>query len=260
MKPPRFFVTLPSDDHSSNSERSLNGSALVLSSDDSHHIRSVLRLKVGASVEVVDTASGLVLYCTITNLDSPVEVAVQSQEKNTPQKFSPSITLFPALCKGDKNELIIDWATELGCAEIVFWQGEHSVVKLKSEKDILQKEVRFQKVGLAAAKQSRQPKPPTIRIARSLSSALEIAGTTNPPDTVFRMVCSLSPFAQTMSRPNKNIKQVCIVIGPEGALSTKEEDALCAQGYVPTTLGDRVLRSELAVVTALVSVYYTFNI
>jgi 16S rRNA (uracil1498-N3)-methyltransferase len=260
VKPPRFFVTLPSDEQNGNSERSLYGSVLVLSSEDSHHIRSVLRLKVGATVEVADISSGLVFLCTITQLDSPVHVTVKSQEAATPPKLRPRITLFPALCKGEKNELIIDWATELGCTEIIFWQGDHSVVKLKSDKDVFQKEARFQKIGLAAAKQSRQPQPPHIRISTSLSSALEVASKSNPPDSTFRILCSLSPSAQKLSRPIEKIKEIHIVIGPEGDLSAREEDALCAQGYVPTTLGDRVLRSELAVVTALVSVHYTFSI
>lgn len=258
MKPPRFFVTLPSIEQ--NSERSHNGSALVLSSEDSHHVRSVLRLKIGSPVEVADTASGLVFLCRITQLDSLVEVAVQSQETATAEESHPLITLLPALCKGEKNELIIDWATELGCSEIIFWQGDHSVVKLKSEKDILQKEYRFQKIGLAAAKQSRQPRPPSVHIAESLTTALANASTPSSPDMVFRMVCSLSSRAQPLSKQSQNIKQIYIVIGPEGDLSPKEEDALCAQGYVPITLGDRVLRSELAVVTAIVSVHYTFRI
>lgn len=260
MKPPRFFVTLPSVDQSCNSERSLKGSAFVLSTEDSHHIRSVLRLKEGDLIEVADTNSGLIFLCAITQLGPIVEVTIQSHQATASPSHSPQITLLPALCKGEKNELIIDWATELGCTEIIFWQGDHSVVKLKSERDLLQKEARFQKIGLAAAKQSRQPRPPSIRISSTLASALTIASADQSPESVCKIVCSLSPSAERLFHSNQNIKQFKIVIGPEGDLSPKEEDALCAQGYVPTTLGDRVLRSELAVVTALVSVHYTFNL
>ena len=167
----------------------------------------------------------------------------------------PRITLLCALCKGQKNELICDWATELGTARIVFWQATRSVVRLHDTKDLRSKEGRLGKIALAAAQQSRQAKPPTVLVTNSLSDALAVTEETGGT-TSSRVLCSLSegtvPIRSALSTRNSP-SPIHIVIGPEGDLTAEEENLLSEHGFVRVSLGESILRSELAVVAAILA-------
>jgi 16S rRNA (uracil1498-N3)-methyltransferase len=247
-------------------QRSPLGSFVVLSAEDSHHLTSVLRLQVSDRIELADTNSGRVFIARITEQQAETTVCLEEEigaSSNLPRL--PSLTLLCALCKGEKNDLITDWATELGCSTIIFFQGDHSVVKLKTEEDRAKKTERFAKIGLAAAKQSRQTKPPRLLVEDSLASALKAAEAASSesgtePRERERYFCSLSPSATRLTSIPKNTKTIQIVIGPEGDFSSAEELRLCEAEYVPITLGERVLRSELAVVSALVSIQQAFDL
>ena len=263
MKPPRFFTSV-----CHNQQGSPLGSFVVLSAEDSHHVKSVLRLKVGDPIEVSDPSSGGVYLARIVELSGEVRATIENELRAMAKDASadaPAMILLCALCKGEKNDLITDWATELGCSSILFWPSEHSVMKLRSAEERLKKQDRYRKIGLAAAKQSRQVKPPSVLIAESLNTAIAIAQEMTPttPGEIghnARWYCSLSPGAPRVTSTQGKLNSVQVVIGPEGDFSRNEEVLLCDSGYSPITLGERVLRSELAVVSALVSLQQLFRV
>ena len=225
---------------------------LPLSPQDSHYLKDVLRLPVGALVEVGDPNTGETYKASITENSDAVTLSLI--EKLDTTNTESSITLLCALCKGQKNELITDWATELGCSRIIFWQADRSIVRLKNEADADAKSEKFSKAALAAAQQSRQAKPPTVRVTTSLAKALDLLTT----DTVdLKVSCSLEHDAPPLSdhmREHQGGGSVCVAIGPEGDLTPQELAALSAHGFKPASLGSQILRSELAAVTAIVSI------
>lgn len=225
---------------------------LLLSPQDSHYLKDVLRLPVGALVEIGDPDTGETFKASIT--ESSDAVTLSLLESLGTGSTESSITLLCALCKGQKNELITDWATELGCSRIIFWQADRSIVRLKNEADAEAKSEKFSKAALAAAQQSRQPRPPIVRVATSLAKALDLAQT----DTVdLKVCCSLEhdapPFSDRMREPRAG-GSVCVAIGPEGDLTPQELAVLSAHGFKPASLGRQILRSELAAVTAVISI------
>ena len=226
-------------------------SLLSLSPKDSHYLKDVLRLPVGALVEIGDPNSGDTFTATIASLADGVTLSIVS--KNDAPTTELSIILLCALCKGQKNELIADWATELGCSQIIFWQADRSIVRLKNEGDAEAKAQKFSKAALAAAQQSRQARPPTVHVTTSLVKALSLLPST--PD-LLKVSCSLEHDAPPLDELTSRLQPggcICIAIGPEGDLTPEELESLAGHGFTAVSLGRQVLRSELAAVTAIVT-------
>jgi 16S rRNA (uracil1498-N3)-methyltransferase len=219
----------------------------------------VLRLKVGDAVELADPDGGVVVAGTIRALHPFVQVQPQSAPTTTlPDQLTAlgpqtPITLLFALCKGQKNDQVCDWATELGCAHILFWQAHRSIVRLADARDRAHKEQRLEKIALAAAQQSRQARPPRVTVALSLSAALATPSPFHDP-TPLKAICSLEPGAQPYDaalQPVSATSSLHLAIGPEGAFTPEEELTLQQAGFIPVSLGNAVLRSELAAVVAI---------
>jgi 16S rRNA (uracil1498-N3)-methyltransferase len=230
------------------------GDTKTLSPSDSHYIRDVLRLQVGDHLELGDSESGVVAITTIIQIQPNVSVTVGSiLEEN--DHNAPHTTLLCALLKGQKNDLICDWATELGCARIIFWLSARSIVRLDSEKDRVHKEMRLSKIARSAAQQSRQARPPEVRVTLSLSEALK-AVASGTSSQVLKLACSLQERAEpirTVINQQPHPVEYIFAVGPEGDFSPDEENSLLENGFHRVSLGHRTLRSELAVVTALSS-------
>ncbi|MEI6517166.1 MAG: RsmE family RNA methyltransferase [bacterium] len=226
---------------------------IELSQENAHYLRDVLRLKDGDHLELGDPDSGAIFSAVILSTTSAVTVLIKEALPDTQLLQRPIVLLF-ALCKGQKNELVCDWATELGCSSIIFWQAERSVVRLKDERELSAKAARLTKIAQAAAQQSKQSRPPQIHVVRSLSAAAQ----TLPSNSVgLKLYCSLSPDAAQihalLSTLNNSVA-TAVVIGPEGDLSPEEETLLKSSGWLPVSLGKSTLRSELAALTAIIAV------
>ena len=238
---------------------------IELSQENTHYLRDVLRLKDGDHLELGDPDSGAIFSAVILSTTSAVTVLIKEALPDTQLLQRPIVLLF-ALCKGQKNELVCDWATELGCSSIIFWQAERSVVRLKDERELSAKAARLTKIAQAAAQQSKQSRPPQIHVVRSLSAAAALnaateisaaAQTLQSNSVGLKLYCSLSPDAAPihalLSTLNNSVA-TAIVIGPEGDLSPDEETLLKSSGWLPVSLGKSTLRSELAALTAIVAV------
>lgn len=238
---------------------------IELSQENTHYLRDVLRLKDGDHLELGDPDSGAIFSAVILSTTSAVTVLIKEALPDTQLLQRPIVLLF-ALCKGQKNELVCDWATELGCSSIIFWQAERSVVRLKDERELSAKAARLTKIAQAAAQQSKQSRPPQIHVVRSLSAAAALnaateisaaAQTLQSNSVGLKLYCSLSPDAAPihalLSTLNNSVA-TAIVIGPEGDLSPEEETLLKSSGWLPISLGKSTLRSELAALTAIVAV------
>ena len=118
---------------------SFNNEEIILSPNDVHHITNVMRIKVGDNFEAV--SDNKCYLCTITSIN-PLKVSKELKEDNS--ELPTSLTLFFALAKGDKMELVIQKATEIGVSRIILFKSTRSVVKFEN-KDIAKKLERYQK-------------------------------------------------------------------------------------------------------------------
>jgi 16S rRNA (uracil1498-N3)-methyltransferase len=222
----------------------------TLPEHESHYLRDVLRLRIGARIELADPKDGFTCIATISTLQPQVSFSPGETTEHTTS--AASTILLIALCKGQKNELICDWATELGCSQIAFWQATRSVVRVKDLAEAANKQTRLTKVALAAAQQSRQHAPPEVRVFLSLEATLKELSL----KTTRKLCCSLSPQAQPIKELILNANSTdgwTLAIGPEGDFTEQEEQLLVSQDFTRISLGPTILRSELATVAALAS-------
>jgi 16S rRNA (uracil1498-N3)-methyltransferase len=231
---------------------------LNLPAEESHYVRDVLRLSIGDPLEIGHTSNkaseNSITSATVYSLADTVTVELHGPIE-APAIPARAITLVCALCKGDKNEQIIDWATELGCTAFHFWQASRSVVRIRSSEELAKKTARFQKVALAAAQQSKQSAVPMVAVHKDLGAVVDELSSDRSSQ---RLICSLEPEAAPIHvalEESPIAAPVIITVGPEGDFSPEETTQLVSlEGFRPVSLGSSVLRSELAVVTAIVAI------
>jgi 16S rRNA (uracil1498-N3)-methyltransferase len=181
------------------------------------------------------------------------ELTVQLTEVDTGKNDAATTTprvqaVLVPLLKGDRNDLLTDYLTELGVREIIIWQAARSVVRLKTA-DLPKRQERWRRIAEAAAKQSSKNFLPRVEVALDLESALWLA---NEASLGTKVVCSLG--AETIA-----VREVAaahpspygIIVGPEGDFIDAEEGLLRSRGWLPCSLGTDVLRAELAILSAV---------
>lgn len=234
----RFFV----------SEENLQGNTICIDGDDVNHIRNVLRMNSGERV-IVSCGKGVDYECEIIELqDTKVLLTIQ---KETPAitELPVEITLFQALPKKDKMELVIQKAVELGASHIVPVKTRRCVVKLDAKKEE-KKLVRWRTIAEAAAKQSGRGIIPQIHSIQSWDQALHMAEQLDMAMIPYELCEDMASSVETMQKAAGK-KSLGIFIGPEGGFERGEVDAAIQRGAVPISLGRRILRTETAGLAAL---------
>ena len=221
-----------------------------LSKDDEHHILHVMRMKKGDEIEVVDNQK---LYLCRLNGTNPLSVSMV-HEIASDVEISEDVTLLYALTKGDKIDLVLQKATELGVKKVALIQSERTVVKY-DDKDIEKKSQRFIKIMKEASEQSHRLVVPEF---------LGIFNLKNLPKEVFSDI-NFVAYEKDANKPNYQFqglekgKSVSVLIGPEGGFSKQEIENLTNQGFIRTSLGKRILRAETAAIYALSVIGYLLD-
>lgn len=234
---PKFFST------------DIAGDIITLDSDDSKHIKTVLRSNVGDEVTVCDCC-GNDFICRIDELGGNVKVRI-CERKACESEPRVRITLFQGLPKGDKMDSLIQKCVEIGVCTFVPVACERSIVKIdkKEEKKIQ----RWQKIALAAAKQSGRGIIPLVENSMTFNEAVKKAKD---------MDMALIPYENERKRGIREAiesfkgENIAVFIGPEGGFSDGEIKTAVENGVMPITLGRRILRTETAgPVTAAILLY-----
>ena len=216
-----------------------NNNYLILETEDLHHIKNVMRNKVGDLIECVYDEK---LYiCKINDLnDSSVEIIETKEDDN---ELNYDITIAIALVKEQKMDLILQKLTELGINRIIPVSMERSIVKLDKDKFNKKKE-RWIKICKEASEQSKRNKIPEIT---SLMTIEEIGKL----EFDQKFVCSTinkENLVNNYLQDNKTYAKMIFAIGPEGGISPKEEEKLMSNGFIPISLGSRIMRVETAAI------------
>jgi 16S rRNA (uracil1498-N3)-methyltransferase len=216
----------------------LGGDKVVLSGPEGHHAATVRRVKPGEPVDVVD-GKGTRVSCTVAAVARDlVQLSVLSRTVEPPP--SPRLVLVQAIAKGDRGELAVELATEVGVDEVVPWAAARCIVKWEGERGGKALR-RWRSAAREAGKQSRRAWLPevleqhtteqVVHRARAAAAAIvlhesgtvPLAGLTLPTDG-----------------------DVLLVVGPEGGIRDEEIAALEAVGAQTVRLGSSVLRTSTA--------------
>ncbi len=215
---------------------------IVFDDGDVHHLLHVMRSKVGDEIEIVVDSK---LYSALISSLNPFEVEL-NYEIPQDSEINEHVTLFFALAKGDKIDLVIQKATELGVKRVVLVNTERCVVRFDGKVD--NKIERFRKIAKEASEQCHRLIIPEIVGVYDLK---------NIPSNLLEdvnLVAYEKEAGNTSSLKNKIVKgkNISIFIGPEGGFSNFEIDYLKEQyGFMPVPLGKRILRTETAAIYAL---------
>ena len=225
----RFFVT----------PLQVSGELIKITGTDVTHIKNVLRYGIGEIIYICD--GNAVEYITeIIEIAGDSVTCLVKEVLGVATELETQITLFQGIPKGDKMELIIQKTVELGVYEIVPVLMERVIVKFDEKKDIDKKLERWNRISMEAAKQCRRGIIPTVLKPMKLNEALAYS-------------CGqlLMPYENEVNTTLKSQlsgknKKISILIGPEGGISQIEAKDAVSKGFIPITLGARILRTETA--------------
>lgn len=211
---------------------------IYLESTDLHHIKNVMRMNIGDSIECV--YDGITYLCRIDEYDNNISIISKLDENN---ELDTEITIAIALVKEQKFDLILQKLTELGVSRIIPLNMERSIIKLDSQK-FEKKKKRWESICKEASEQSHRNKIPEITNIMSLKELVKL-------EVEDKYVCSVKEKENLVNKylqNNSKCATMLYVIGPEGGITDKEEDFLNNNGYTSISLGPRVMRVETAAI------------
>jgi 16S rRNA (uracil1498-N3)-methyltransferase len=212
------------------------GDLVTVTDAEARHAVTVGRLRVGETVSV-GNGSGLVVSGAVRSAESAV-FTIQVDSVNFEPAPSPAIWLAQALAKGDRDELAIQMATELGVDGIIPWAAGRSIVRWEGAK-VRKHEERWASILREASKQSLRARIPEL-LPLASSAALAKLG------TELRLVV-LDPMAELpLSSLRPDGRDLLLVVGPEGGIAPAELSRLAAAGAGAFSLGRTVLRTSTA--------------
>ncbi len=232
----------------------IQGKRIVITGGDVNHIKNVLRMKIGEEIAVSNGEDGKEYRCGIEAFSEDEVICGLRFMKEDGVELPSKIALFQGLPKADKMELIVQKAVELGVGEIIPVAAGRSIVKL-DEKKAKAKVSRWQGIAEAAAKQSRRGVIPKISEVMSIKEAVAYADSMDVKLIPYELAEDMAKTKEIISgiRPGES---VAVFIGPEGGFEEKEIAAAMERGFLPVTLGRRILRTETAGFTVLAWLMY----
>lgn len=225
---PRFFCPFPLHP----------GATVELAAEAAHHALKVLRVSAGDTAILFDGSGGQ-WRATLHPAGKVLRATLTVFEDHDPE--SPlALTLVQALPAGDKMDLIVQKAVELGVVRIQPVASKRSVIRLSGERAGRRVD-HWRNIAIAACEQSGRNRVPAIAPILDLPQYLGIASQEN----ALRFVCApgSSGSLRDLAVPDS---PVTLLIGPEGGFEEGELLAAHAAGFHSLGLGPRVLRTETA--------------
>ena len=209
-----------------------------------HYLARVLRARRGDRVVLFDGA-GREAEATVDNVGED-NLMVTAGEPRAAATTGVPVTLILALLKGEKMDLVVQKATELGVARIVPVASAHAVVRLDGERRDSRRG-RWRKIASEATRQCGRADIPDIAEILTPEAAFSAA-----PPHALRLI-----FDERDDPPLRQLLgsappvEVVAAVGPEGGFAPAEVEAARSAGFLPAGLGPRVLRAETAAIAAL---------
>ena len=227
------------------------GAELDLPPGAARHVQ-VLRLQPGDTITLfhggqAEGDPGGEFDATILKMGrSDVRVVVGAPQ--APEREAPrAVHLLAGITANERMDWLVEKATELGVASITPLVAERSVLKLKGER-AEKKIAHWQAVAVAACEQCGRNRVPVVHNAVDLAGWVRAQAQAT---TVQRLLLSLRAGTAPLHTAAGPAGPVVFLSGPEGGLSSTEEDLALQHSFAPVTLGPRVLRAETAPLAAL---------
>ena len=237
-------------------KKQLRNNEVTITGEDAKHIGRVMRMNVGDEI-ICSTNDSNVTVCEITAISHEVIQAKVVRPVQALNELPVAVTIAQGLPKGDKLELIVQKGTELGAQAFIPVALTRSVVKWDKKKEDKKLE-RLEKIAKEAAEQSHRAFIPKIKESCTLTELIKIS------DDFTKKIIAYEEQAKTgehsaltkVLRTIKHDDSLLVVIGPEGGLTDEEVIKLEEHGFIRTSFGPRILRTETAAMYLLSAVSY----
>ena len=222
---------------------------VTLTADEARHLRDVLRLKAGDEVYVFD-GRGLEFRCSVMNAKrDSAELRIEEETEPAKPESQLQLNLCVALLKGEKFDLVVQKATELGVTTITPLITRYADIHLRDQSDATKRVSRWQRIALEAAKQSGRAFVPEIGLPVSFEAALRIEG----------VGVMFSERGGDAFESLSGASSITALVGSEGGWADEEIEAARARDFHIVTLGGRILRAETAAIAVTVLMQHRFG-
>lgn len=225
----------------------LENNTFTLSNDDLYHIKTVMRMKNNDKIQVVYQNEPYL--CTISDIETNIQIKIK-EKLEIKEDNMPKVTLLIPLLKEAKFDFILQKSTELGVSEIIPIILSRSIIKLDKNKENKKIE-RWKKIVKEASEQSYRNVIPKISEVKTLEELSTNEG--------LNIVCSTKEKEKTIKyilENNNKYDKINVLVGPEGGLTIQEEEKLEKMGFIPVTLGSRIMRVETVPIYILSIINY----
>jgi len=236
----------------------LEKQTVSLSADEARHARDVLRLQAGDEVYVFDGA-GKEFRCAVREFsrDGAVLDVLEAVEPARPE--SPlDLTLAVGLLKGEKFDLVVQKAAELGAARIVPVATSRADVRIRNGDDAKRKVTRWQRIAFEAAKQCGRARLIEIEEPVGFKALIDRPAEDGEPRLMFAERNG-TPLAEATRNPRSGCPKVFALVGPEGGWADEEIELAREAGWKIVTLGGRTLRAETAAIAIVALLQHRFG-
>ena len=216
---------------------------LVLAGSEAHHLKKVLRAKIGDSFYAID-GTGLKYRVVIESISASAIKGLISNITRLENEPFHNITLAMGICRPSKMDFIVEKGTEIGVASFVFYYSEKSYLKVKGDSSFVRKISRLKKIARAAAKQSKRSVIPSVAQFKTFTETLGING-----DFDLCLIAVSSKSSRTIEQTiqkSHDLKRLLLLVGPERGLTDDEISSAVDASFFPVRLGPRRLRAETA--------------
>jgi 16S rRNA (uracil1498-N3)-methyltransferase len=225
---------------------------VTLGPEETRHLRDVLRLKNCDEVYVFD-GQGREFRCAISRIKHDTsELQVQSQVGPANPESHLQLNLCVALLKGEKFDLVVQKATELGVKKITSLLTRFADIHLRDASDATKRLARWQRIAIEAAKQSGRAFVPEISLPVDFEAALDVDG-------LGMMFAERDGESLEHLTREPAPQSITALVGSEGGWSDAEIEAARARNFHVITLGGRILRAETAAITVTALIQHLFG-
>mgnify|MGYP001175811013 FL=1 len=217
---------------------------IILEKSSAHHLLKVLRKKEGDKIILFDGKGNSCLGVITSDSRSKLELEIIDIFERT-IRSGVDINLGQSLIRSDPLHLIIQKATELGIVSFSPLITDRSVVKIRMTKN---RSTKWSLIARGACEQCGENWLPVIEDPMKLDKWAGI--------TKSKIKIVLYPDADNKISDLDYKDSVSLAIGPEGDFTKYEVDSLTEKGFIPVTIGKRILRAETAAISAISSVRF----
>jgi len=235
--------------------------SVSLAAEEARHLRDVLRLQLGDEVYVFD-GRGQEFRCVVESSKRDfAELKILGSTEPARPESPLQLTLAVALLKGEKFDLVVQKATELGVVSVIPVVTKHADIRLRDASDAAKRVARWQRIALEASKQSGRAVVPEVRSPIGLETLMQTMK--GEPEDAAAGVMFSERDGETLSGVFRSLSakpsSITAVVGSEGGWADEELALARQSGWAIVTLGGRTMRAETAAIAVAALLQHLFG-